>query len=61
MDEEIRHIVKCIEPGLFCCQHRLVSSIPDDNVAKCQVWCMKWRVNRYKDRVWHHCEKEYQT
>lgn len=61
MDEQILHIIPCINPGLSCCEHRLTGSKLAINVWCREVWCAKWRENRMKDRVFHACEPEYKV
>lgn len=52
--------VMCIVPGLSCCDHRMaLHDRPADSVWRCEVRCKKWRQNRIKDKIFHHCEKEF--
>ena len=47
MDYESKIVIPCINPGLCCCEHRLVATgHPADNVCRVQIWCGKWRENR---------------
>jgi hypothetical protein len=37
-------VIPCKFPGLSCCPDRLVATgRPDDNVVRCQIWCMNWK------------------
>lgn len=54
------YTVPCVLPGLSCCAHRLaLPDRPADNVWRCEVRCKKWRQNRMKDKVFHHCSEHY--
>ena len=60
--ENQKIIVPCINPGLSCCENRLVATgCSAHNVWRLEVWCMKWRQNHSKDGVLHHCEKDYKV
>jgi hypothetical protein len=60
MDTPSKVIIPCVSPGLSCCKHRLVATgYPDDNVVRRAVWCMQWRENRIKDKIFHSCEEHY--
>lgn len=55
-----RVIIPCKLPGLSCCPERVVATgYPDDNVFRHQVWCIKWRQNRMKDKVFCACDAEH--
>jgi hypothetical protein len=57
---KILHVIPCTNPGLSCCDHRLVATgQPADNVQRCRIYCAKWRGNRFKDRVFHACDEGY--
>lgn len=59
-DDEVRRVVPCINPGLSCCNHRLVATgRPADNVTRQQCYCLLWRMNRMKDKYWRSCQDEY--
>lgn len=57
MDEPAVIVIECNKPGLTCCDHRLVSRIPSDNVMRCKIFCMKWRENHSKDGIIRGCEE----
>jgi len=60
MDSESKIVIPCINPGLCCCEHRLVATgQPADNVCRVPVWCGKWRENRIKDKIFRACEPFY--
>lgn len=62
MENELntRLVIPCKVPGLSCCPFRaVVSGQPADNVIRAEVWCMKWRQNRMKDKVFCHCDAEF--
>jgi len=60
MDEESFHVIRCTKPGLSCCQHRLVATgRPEANVLRLGVWCMKWRENHMKDKIFRACDEHY--
>lgn len=58
---KILHVIPCINPGLSCCDHRLTSKTPADNVWRCEVYCGKWRENRMRDKVFYACQPEYKV
>ena len=49
-------VVECINPGLSCCEYRLTSKTPADNVCRVIIYCGKWRENS-KDGIIHNCEE----
>jgi len=56
-----RVVIPCVTPGLSCCPHRLVATgRPADTVVRCEVWCIHWRVNRIRDKVFHACEPHFE-
>jgi hypothetical protein len=57
-----RVFVPCVLPGFTPCDHRCVATgRPSENVMRVEVWCMCWRENHSKDKVFHHCEKEFKV
>lgn len=60
MTDEIKCMVNCICPGLTCCMHRCVATgVPDDNVQRCQIWCMTWCEN--STGVIRFCQRGYKS
>lgn len=57
----ILHVIPCINPGLCCCEHRLMGKKPADNVWGRELYCGKWRENRMKDKVFCACQPEYKV
>ena len=60
IEDTIRHVVPCINPGLSCCPYRMTCSTKLVTNVLAGVWCTKWRQNRIKDKFFHFCEDEYE-